>query len=118
MTMRFIDLLKTNSDLSPAKQQQRAADNFSSVVENSHMKVWRPGEELSTHGRQLWIAVASYSIPDLEVLDNLEAKLAGGSTVEEIIHLFDLSTDPDFRDFENIVPGIGQVYQTPVIGLW
>ena len=118
MIIKFVDLLDANSALGPAEQQQLAADHFSSVVENSHMTIWRPGEELPTHADQTWIAIASYSLPDLQILDALEAKLASKPRQNQIVVLFDLSSFPEFKDFERYLPGIGRVYQTPVIGHW
>ena len=116
--MRFIDLLNANSQLSPAEQQQRASEQFSSVVKNSRMKVWRLREQFPAQPARTCIAVASYSVSDLEILDALEAKLASNSTRNEIIYLFDLAASPEFSDFEKYLPGIGKVYQTPVIGFW
>ncbi len=118
MTTGFIDLLKTNGKLSPAQQQQQAAEQFRSVVDQSHMENWRPGEALPTQGKQILIGVASYSPSVLDILDALEAKLAVGATQDETIYLFDLSAIPELRDFEDYFPGIGKVYQTPVIGFW
>ena len=118
MTIRFADLLELNANLLPGQQQQRAAQEFPSVVQNSHMEIWRPEEELPARGAHIWIGIASYSIPDLEMLDAIEAKLSREPTQNETIHLFDLSSLTDIGDFEKYLPGIGKVYQTPVIGIW
>ena len=99
MTSRFIALLKTNSELSPAQQQQQAAEQFPSAVDDSHMENWRPGEDLPTHGKQILIGVATYVVPDLQFLDALEAKLATEGTQHETIRLFDLAAIPEFEDF-------------------
>jgi hypothetical protein len=117
MMTTFSELLNSSSDLASGQQQQRAAEQFPSLVQSSHMKLWQPGRDLPLNGAEVvWIAVASYSVPDLELLDAIEAKLKGGQT--ETIYLFDLSAFPDFKDFERVLPGIGRVYQTPVVGSW
>ena len=118
MTIRFVDLLELNANLKPGQQQQRATEEFPSVVQNSHMEIWRLGEELPTSGAHIWIGVASYSIPDLEMLDAIEAKLSREPAQNERIHLFDVSSFTGMRDFEKYLPGIGKVYQTPAIGIW
>lgn len=118
MTMSFAELLKSDLHLSPSQQQQLASELFPSVVENSHMQLWRPGEGLPSGGTEIWIGVASYSIPDLEMLDDIEAKLSRQNAEDETIHLFDVSAFPEFRNFEDLLPGIGKVFQTPVIGIW
>lgn len=118
MTRGFVDLLELNSNLPPSEQQQRASEQFPSVVENTHMEIFRPGEELPTSGAHIWIGVASYSIPDLVMLDTIEAKLSREPCGNDTIHLFDVSAFTDSRDFEKYLPGIGRVYQTPVIGIW
>ena len=118
MMTTFSKLLNSSSDLAPGQQQQRAAEQFPSLVQSSHMKLWQPGRDLPLNGAEVvWIAVASYSVPDLELLDAIEAKLTGEGQ-NETIYLFDLSAFPDFDDFEKFLPGIGAVYQTPVVGSW
>jgi len=54
---------------------------------------------------------------DLELLDAIEARLTAEGR-NETIYLFDVSAFPDFKDFEKYLPGIGRVYQTPVVGSW
>jgi hypothetical protein len=118
MTFGFSALLDTNRELSPAQQQQQALEKFPSVVDQSHMENWRPGESLPTKGKQILIGVATYSVADLQFLDALEAKLAAEGTQYETTYLFNLAAFPEFRDFETYFPGIGKVYQTPVMGFW
>jgi hypothetical protein len=114
----LLKLLEANANLTPAQQQQRAAEQFSAVVAKSHMEMLPPEEVLPAQGAKILIGVASYSIPDLEMLDAIEARLSREPIDDETIHLFDVSALPDSRDFEKYLPGIGRVYQTPVIGLW
>lgn len=118
MMTTFSELLNSSSDPAPGQQQQRAAEQFPSLVQSSHMKLWQPGRDLPLNGAEVvWIGVASYSVLDLELLDAIEAKLTREGQ-NETIYLFDLSAFPDFKDFEKVLPGIGSVYQTPVVGSW
>ena len=114
----FSDLLNSSSDLAPGQQQQRAAEQFPLLVQSSHMELWQPGRDLPANGAEVvWIAVGSYSVHDLELLDAIEAKLTLKGR-NETIYLFDVSAFPAFKDFEKYLPGIGRVYQTPVVGSW
>jgi hypothetical protein len=38
--------------------------------------------------------------------------------VPENISVFDISAITDLGDFERRLPGIGKVFQTPVVGFW
>jgi hypothetical protein len=66
------------------------------------------------------IGVAFYSVYDLEFLDRVVACRQGGRLEqnESAILVFDVLACKAMADFEEIVPSIGPVYQTPVIGVW
>jgi hypothetical protein len=115
---RFAGLLEANIGLPPGEQQRLASERFASVAGKSHMKIWQPGETFPRNGVRLLIGVATYSVPELEMLDNLEAQLSRLRTGHEIVHLFNVLDCAKAEDFERYVPGIGKVYQTPVLGLW
>lgn len=115
-TMTFRDLLDPNLYSDPGQQQRRAADQFPSVVRQSQMGLWQPGADLITGEQGVWIAVASYVVRELRLLDALEVKLSREGPKERI-YLFDLSCAPEFR-FEKYLPAIDKVYQTPVIANW
>lgn len=115
--MTFRQLLNLNPRLPPGQQQQRAVEEFPSVVRQSHMELWQPGQDLINGDHGVWIAIATYSVLDLELLDALEAKLSCEEQ-KQSIYVFDVFAFPEFGDFEKYLPGIGKVFQTPIIGAW
>jgi hypothetical protein len=66
------------------------------------------------------IGVAFYSLHDLEFLDQVVAYEQDGRAEQgaKVILVFDVLACKAMADFEEIIPGIGPVYQTPVIGVW
>jgi hypothetical protein len=62
------------------------------------------------------IGVAPYSAYDLKLLEVLnELPLDPAS---DRIDVFDVLACQKQEDFEKYVPGIGKVFQTPVVGIW
>jgi hypothetical protein len=66
------------------------------------------------------IVIAFYSLPDLMFLDQLVSVLGAqpNATMKEEIVIFDVLSFKTMADFEILIPGIGPVYQTPVVGIW
>jgi hypothetical protein len=115
---KFADLLLKTSG-NPGQAQQLAAELFPRLVATSKMKLWRTGDPFSNVGSRILIGIAaSYSIPDLQLLDEINNRLGGASNISEQVDVFDVSDCKEMKDFENYIPGIGNVYATPVIGYW
>jgi hypothetical protein len=115
---KFVDLLLKTPDI-PDQAQQLAAELFPRVVAMSKMRLWRIGDPVSNVGSRILIGVAaSYSIPDLQLLDELNKRLSSASNISDQVDVFDVSDCKEMKDFENYIPGIGNVYHTPVIGYW
>jgi hypothetical protein len=109
---KFADLLLKTSG-NPGQAQQLAAELFPRVVAMSKMKLWRIGDPFSNVGSRILIGIAaSYSIPDLQLLDEIT------SNISDQMDVFDVSDCKEMKDFENYIPGIGNVYATPIIGYW
>jgi len=64
------------------------------------------------------VGIAPYSLPDLELLDAIKEALKQKPSCEERVQVFDVLTCASMKDFDERIPGIGQVYQTPVVGIW
>jgi len=113
----FAGLLSPSGDLAPGELQQLAFEQFPTLVESSHMKMWLRGEDLpkSSTVDVLLIGIASYSLFDLELLDALKDQVPRTHCE---IYIFDVAAIVDSKDFEEFFPGIGRVFQSPIIGLW
>ena len=113
----FAGLLSPNGDLAPGELQRLAFEQFPTLVESSHMNMWRHGEDLpkSRNVDVLLIGIASYSLYDLELLDALKEQVL---EMHNEIYIFDVAAIVDSKDFEEFFPGIGRVFQSPIIGLW
>jgi hypothetical protein len=73
----------------------------------------------SNVGSRILIRVAaSYSIPDLQLLDEINKRLSGASNISDQVDIFDVSGCKEMKDSENYIPGIGNIYATPIIGYW
>ena len=72
---------------------------------------------ISADGERVLVGIATWSVYDLQLLDQLHATLAGGNRLT-IIDIFDVDACNSFDDFERYVPDIGRVLRTPVVGVW
>ena len=77
-------------------------------------EVWTPGESFPTTGARVLVGIATWSLYDLDLLDALDSRSFGDDTV----HVFDMDSCKTMSDFENYIPGIGNVFQPPVVGYW
>jgi hypothetical protein len=116
--MKFADLLAGSSS-AVSKQQADAERLFPLFVEaNSLMRIWALGDPIPIEGKHLLVGIATYSLPDLRLLDALTSKLSSSVRPDEYVDVFDTSVCKMMADFEKYIAGIGNIYQTPVIGLW
>ena len=113
----FRSLLAPRSDERPGDTQQRAADRLPGLVAESRMGWWRPGDPIPPTGHRLLIGVAVWSGYDLRLLDYIDAALPAAPAGLSV-DVFDMDTarEPDW--FEPYIPGLGDVSNTPVAGLW
>jgi hypothetical protein len=118
MSLSFRELLVPIAGFSPGQLQAQASKLFPNVVEDSQMEIWRPDDSpFEPHDQNVLIGVATYSLEDLKLLDEIEQRLRVRS-VPEKISVFDISAFTEMGDFERHLPGIGKVFQTPVVGFW
>ena len=68
-------------------------------------------------GNFVLICVAVYSLPDMELLDAVVAKQRESKYREERLDIVNVLTCSQ-TDFDSRIPGIGKVFQTPVVGIW
>ena len=100
----------------PGQQQESARARFPAAVANSNFRLWSPTLQVAPEGTRVLVGVAIWSLYDLALLDQLQATLANGN--HTTIDVFDIDTCQPPGDFDNYVPGIGRVFQPPVVGIW
>jgi hypothetical protein len=114
---RFSSLLEPRSEMSVAQQQRDAAEQLAGLLRGSRLHLWQPGDPVPSRGRRILLGVASYSLPDLALLDTLNEAHVQGS-IWPRLDVFNVLQCQSIQDFERYVPGIGKVFQTPVVGYW
>ncbi len=72
---------------------------------------------MPNRGRRILLGVASYSLPDLALLDTLN-EADGQGSIWPRLDVFNVLECKSVQDFERYVPGLGKVFQTPVVGYW
>jgi hypothetical protein len=114
---RFSSLLKFRKGKSPADAQARAHEEFPKRISRSRLKLRSPGESIPRIGRHFIIGVATYSAPELALLDQIEAILNQGEPQAMDVEVFDVLECKTMSDFEAFIPGIDSVYRTPILGV-
>jgi hypothetical protein len=68
-------------------------------------------------GTHVILGVATYSQQELNLLDDVNASLSSGNGQTLQVDVFDVLECEQMSDFEKFIPGLGPVYQTPVLGV-
>ncbi|HEV3144311.1 MAG TPA: hypothetical protein VGZ47_10530 [Gemmataceae bacterium] len=86
----------------------------------SHLRLWQPGDPVVAVPIRVLVGVATYSALDLRLLEIIDRKLEEASRNGATLHVevFNVLECRDQADFEKYIPGIGTVFQTPVVGIW
>jgi hypothetical protein len=115
--LTFTSLFWEGQQLNPLDCGQFARSKAEEVLTRSGIGFSEPRHQFSLRNGAL-IGIAFYSRDDLEFLDRIvAARGETASNVKEII-VFDVLGCKTMDDFEKLIPGIGLVYQTPVVGIW
>lgn len=113
MQLNLVDLLKGSATLA---SQTSLDDRVWCMIEGAGMKRWHKGDPAPDKGRRLLVGLASYSEADLQLAEDLIGRMR--MLPDLTIEFFNVLDIRDMASFEDYIPGIGNVYQTPVIGLW
>ena len=105
---RFSSLLEPRSEMSVGQQQRDAAEQLAGLLRESRLQLWQPGDPVPNRGRRILLGVASYSLPDLALLDTLNEADEQGS-IWPRLDVFNVLQCQSIQDFERYVPGIGKV---------
>jgi hypothetical protein len=88
-----------------------------SLVAAGPFGLWRPDDPIPASGRRLLLGVATWSVHDMELLDELARVLQAGCQ-SIIVDVFNVVHCSSPADLERFTPGVGKVFHTPVVGLW
>jgi hypothetical protein len=104
--------------LPPGEQPAYVSSRLCEALSGSHLNYWRLEDSVPYTGRRTLIGIAPYALADLELLDSLEQSLSKKAGSDERIDVLDVLTCTTMDDFERCLPGVGKVFQTPVVGVW
>jgi hypothetical protein len=114
---RFSDLLMFRPGDNPADIQQQARLRFPTIVAQSKLSLRHSMAPASQTGTHVILGVASYSRPELELLDEIDASLSSGNGRPTQVDVFDVLDCPQMSDFAKLSPGLQVAHQTPVLGV-
>lgn len=116
--MTFVDLFREGQKIDPLDNGRYASSKAQEVLSANEI-TFRTDLGPTAIENGATVGIAFYSVPDLELLDQLvlacRSKTGSGS---ESVVIFDVLGCKAMGDFELLIPGIGPVYQTPVVGIW
>ena len=111
------DFIKLIPGKSVGESQRELQRLFWEAVAQLGIRKWRRGDPYRLTGRYVLIGLAVYSVYDLRlaraIVDRNDTRSATPA-----VEFFDSSDVTDMEDMQRYIPGIGQVYQTPVVGVW
>jgi len=100
----------------PGQQQREAARRFEHMFRGQGLYLWG-SKPKDPHRKLIVIGVSTASLLDMELMDELAASsrlwILNGVRVEA----FNVYYFQTLREFEQRIPGLGKVYQTPVVGV-
>jgi hypothetical protein len=117
-TTTFRSIFALNSKVALGQTASLARDLLPDRVAQSFLHWWSPGEALPTSARFLLLGVAVWSGYDMNLLDHLDKAVATSADRSPTVFVFDADRCTSQDDFQRIIPDIGFVHHTPVVGYW
>jgi hypothetical protein len=114
---RFTSLLQYSSGQNPAIAQKQARMNFANEVRQSKLSLRSPSVPLPHTGTYVILGIASYSVQELNLLDEVDMTLESRNGEMPSVTVFDVLDCPRMENFDSFIPGFDSVYQTPILGL-
>lgn len=91
---------------------------ISDVASALGLVVWKPGEPILAVGDRLLVGVAPYSNVEIGMLYLFARAKSDPCLARPILEVFDTLDCQTHEQFNNFIPGIGTISQTPVAGFW
>jgi hypothetical protein len=115
----FASLLDSPEGTWPADVQHRAMEELPQRIRDSAwLDPLTSDAQPPAKGAYIVLGVATYSRPELELLDSLESRLSVRPNHPVAVLVFPLSECQSETDVQKRIPMIGRVLSTPVIGVW
>jgi hypothetical protein len=117
--MRLSDLLLRSSPEGAVGDIQRDAGiRFWHLIAQAGVRRWSRGDPYVQTGKYVLVGLApSYSVPDLELAEAVLERFQAGS-LEAAVEFFDSSDARAAEEMDQFIPGIRNVFQTPIVGVW
>lgn len=116
--MKATELFEAAKRLPPGEQSAYISKRLPDVFLDSEITIWSAETSTPRSGRRTLIGIAPYSLADLQLLDAVAESLSKGHAKQERVEVFNILSCADQNDIDQWVPGIGKIYQTPVVGMW
>jgi antitoxin component YwqK of YwqJK toxin-antitoxin module len=98
-------------------QKKRSGKQWADLLRNGRLHPWQPGDPIPSRGPRILLGLDITSAANSALLDKLNKAQGQGSTGPRI-DIFDVLECRPIQGFEEYVPGIGKVFQAPVVGYW
>jgi len=117
---RFLDLLTEQYRLPAEEREQWVTSQLEQLFSGSVLNAWHLGDPVPTTGCRILIGIVSWSGYDLRLLDALrQADTVRGQGRIDVLDIEAAARSSGSYDyFERVIPGIGKIYQTPIVGIW
>lgn len=117
----FESLLDRTPEESPAETQRRAREAFPNLV-NDEFARWfylrKPDTYVPDQGLELILGVATYSLYDLRLLDEIVEAQRGGVFRPRRVGVFDILECKKMTDVHRYLPSVDAIASTPVLATY
>lgn len=115
--MKAADLFEAARRLPPGEQSAYVSSKLPEVLSDTKIAIWEPVSAGRRPTDLVLIGLAPYSLPDLQLVDAVAQSLGAGAAAPDV-QVFNILTCKSMQDIKLRIPGVGKVYQTPVVGIW
>lgn len=118
----FIDLLDAQYEREAEDRSKWATAQIEALLSESALHFWSPRGPVPAARQRILIGIVPWSEYDLRLLDALNRVFSDRQKANERVDVFDLDAAArvfgTFDFLQDTIPGIGKIYQTPVVGIW
>lgn len=114
---RFTDLTHLTFGPSASDQQDAARKQFAQYVRDSKLLEFT-SQRAPKNGTFLLIGAATWSQYDMALLDQIDVVLQIDRPSRLTVFVFDLDECQSTHELNERIPGVGEAFQSPVVGLW